>query len=111
MFVVQVKVKGDSMNRRIPNGAWCLYSPDPGGSRQGKIVLVRHSDIQDSDFGGQFTVKRYESEKQQGEVSEWEHSLARLMPDSPEVEYQTIVLSEQEGTELKVFGVLVSLLI
>tara|TARA_R110002073_G_C9145425_1_gene552979 strand:+ start:62 stop:385 length:324 start_codon:yes stop_codon:yes gene_type:complete len=76
MFVVQVK--GESMNRRIPNGAWCLFSPDPGGSRQGKIVLVHHSDIQDPGFGGQFTVKRYESEKRQGDISEWQHSVIRL---------------------------------
>tara|TARA_R110002072_G_scaffold5527_12_gene35481 strand:+ start:18720 stop:21113 length:2394 start_codon:yes stop_codon:yes gene_type:complete len=109
MFVVQVK--GESMNRRIPNGAWCLFSADPGGSRQGKTVLVRHSDIQDPDFGGQFTVKRYESEKRQSDTSEWEHSMIRLMPDSSQSDYQPIELRPSEDGELEVFGVLVSVLV
>lgn len=109
MFVVQVK--GESMNRRIPNGAWCLFSPDPGGSRAGKIVLVRHSDIQDPDFGGQFTVKRYESEKQQGEFSEWAHSLIRLMPDSTDMTFKPLELENQEDSELEVIGVLAAVLV
>lgn len=40
LFVAQVI--GESMNRRIPNGTWCLFRAHPGGSRQGKIVLVQH---------------------------------------------------------------------
>lgn len=39
LFVTQVI--GESMNRRIPNGAWCLFRAAPAGSSQGKIVLVR----------------------------------------------------------------------
>src|SRR5690606_5426109 len=47
LFVV--KVQGESMNRRIPNGAWCVFRALPAGTREGKIVLVQHRDIQDSD--------------------------------------------------------------
>ena len=50
------KVKGESMNKVIPNGAWCLFRKDPGGSREGKIVLVEHSNIQDNDFGSGYTI-------------------------------------------------------
>jgi SOS-response transcriptional repressor LexA len=61
MFVV--RVVGESMNKRIPNGAWCLFKANPAGTRNSKIVLVQHRDINDPDHGGSYTVKRYESEK------------------------------------------------
>jgi hypothetical protein len=51
------------MNKRIINGSWCLFKANPGGSRNGKIVLVQHRDIQDPDHGGTYTVKTYHSEK------------------------------------------------
>lgn len=47
MFVT--RVVGESMSRRIINGSWCLLKANPGGSRNGKIVLVQHRDIKDSD--------------------------------------------------------------
>jgi len=50
MFVMQVK--GKSANRAIPDGAWCLFARDPGGSRQGKTVLVRHRDIKNLTMAG-----------------------------------------------------------
>ena len=43
LFVAQVV--GESMNRRIPNGSWCLFRRDPVGTRQNKIVLVQHREI------------------------------------------------------------------
>lgn len=67
------RVVGESMNRRIPNGSWCLFKQDPDGGRNGKIVLVQHRDIQDMEMGGQFTVKRYKSEKRYDEAGDWEH--------------------------------------
>jgi len=61
MFVT--RVVGESMNKRIINGSWCLFKANPGGSRNGKIVLVQHRDIEDPDHGGTYTVKTYYSEK------------------------------------------------
>ena len=61
LFVTQVV--GESMNRRIPNGSWCLFRANPVGTRQGKIVLVQHQSIRDLDTGGRYTVKTYQSEK------------------------------------------------
>lgn len=50
LFVAQVV--GDSMNRRIPNGAWCLFRANPGGTREGKVVVVQHRSITDPETGG-----------------------------------------------------------
>lgn len=36
LFVAQVV--GESMNRRIPNGSWCLFRKDPGGTRQNNRI-------------------------------------------------------------------------
>lgn len=49
------------MNRRIPNGAWCLFRANPTGSR--KVVFVQHRSIEDQDTGWSYTVKIYASEK------------------------------------------------
>ncbi len=51
------------MNKVIPNGSLCLFKANPGGSRNGKIVLVQHRDIEDPDYGGKYTVKTYHSKK------------------------------------------------
>jgi hypothetical protein len=66
MFVT--RVVGESMKKRVINGSWCLFKANPGGSRNGKIVLVQHCDIEDPDHGGTYTVKTYHSEKQKKRV-------------------------------------------
>lgn len=109
LFVTQVV--GESMNRRIPNGAWCLFKLNPGGSRQGKIVLVQHRDIQDPDTGGQYTVKLYESEKAEGQNDEsWQHSRILLKPVTSFPEYETMVFDAESATGLKVIAELVAVL-
>lgn len=102
MFVAQVI--GESMNRRIPNGAWCLFQRPPGGTRQGKIVLVQHRDIQDPDTGVSFTVKRYYSEKSSDPDTEWQHLKIELRPDSSDPDYQSIVLESESAADLRVIG-------
>ena len=57
------RVVGESMNRRIPNGSWCLFKASPFGSREGKTVLVQLRDRQDPENGGRYTVKVYHSTK------------------------------------------------
>lgn len=102
MFIAQVT--GESMNRRIPNGAWCLFAPPSGGSREGKIVLVQHRDIHDSDTGASFTVKRYHSEKVADRDGEWRHTRVVLKPDSLLPGYAPIVLEADATSELNVVG-------
>ncbi len=65
LFVAQVV--GESMNRRIRNGAWCLFRATPGGTREDKVVLVQHRSIADPDAGARHTVKVYASEKMPAE--------------------------------------------
>jgi hypothetical protein len=98
------RVVGESMNKRIPNGSWCLFSLNPVGSRQGKTVLVQHRDIADPDTGGQYTVKVYESEKVQGESGSWRHTKINLLPSSTDPNYKTIVLYPEEKDDLKVIA-------
>jgi phage repressor protein C with HTH and peptisase S24 domain len=62
MFVV--RIQGHSMEPRIPDGSLCVFRRDVVGSRQGRLVLVRDSQLADEN---RFTVKSYKSEKQMGE--------------------------------------------
>lgn len=98
------KVVGESMNRKIPNGSYCLFSQDQGGSRNGKIVLVESTNIQDSDFGSGYTVKEYHSLKNVGE-NEWHHQSIILKPLSDNTEYKNIELSGAELRNFKVVGI------
>ncbi len=104
------QVVGESMNRRIPNGSWCLFREPSPGSRNGKVVIVQSRDIQDPDFGGQYTVKRYWSEKV-GAMDSWSHASIRLEPDSHAGGYQTIVLSSDSEAEFAVVGEFVAIVI
>lgn len=100
LFVAQVV--GESMNRRIPNGAWCLWRANPGGSRQGKIVLAQHRDISDPELGGRYTVKVYESEKVASDNGIWRHAVVRLKPASNDPSFQPILLENLEDGELTI---------
>jgi len=88
------------MNRRIPNGAWCLFRANPGGTREGKVVVVQHRSISDPETGGRYTIKRYESEKVPAEDGGWRHRRITLHPDSDRPGFEPIVLNlgeEEDG--------------
>lgn len=97
LFVAQVI--GESMNRRIPNGSWCLFRANPAGTRQGKIVVVQHRSIADPETGGRYTVKIYESEKVPTEDGSWRHERITLRPDSDRPGFEPIEISVREGQE------------
>ncbi|MFZ5530530.1 MAG: S24 family peptidase [Pseudomonadota bacterium] len=99
LFVAQVI--GESMSRRIPNGAWCLFGAAPAGSRQGKIVLVQHRDVTDPETGGSYTVKRYQSEKQ-GDAEGWRHERITLMPMSSDPRFMPLVLVPRDEGAVRV---------
>ncbi|HYU32600.1 MAG TPA: type I restriction enzyme endonuclease domain-containing protein, partial [Thermoanaerobaculia bacterium] len=75
---------------------------NPQGTRQGKVVLVQHREIQDTDTGGHYTVKRYTSEKAQGEDGAWAHTRIVLRPDTDREGYEPIVLEPGEEGEVRV---------
>jgi hypothetical protein len=108
LFIAQVI--GESMNRRIPNGSWCLFRLNPAGTRQGKVVLAQHRDIADTDTGGHYTVKRYESTKKVLADGTWRHESIILRPDTTASGYKPIKLSEAQGNDLKVIAELVAVL-
>jgi SOS-response transcriptional repressor LexA len=89
-FIAQVM--GASMNRRIPDGAWCLFKARPESTRQGKVVVVQHRDGADPHTGGRFTVKVYSSEKIPSDDGGWRHSRVTLAPDSDVPGFEPIVL-------------------
>ncbi len=103
------RVAGESMNRRIPNGSWCLFRANPAGSRQGKVVIVEHRDIQDTETGTRCTIKVYSSEKTAGGES-WEHRRIVLLSDSTVPGYRPIELTTEQAGELRVIGELVAIL-
>lgn len=106
-FVCQII--GESMNKKIQNGSYCLFKQDSGGTREGKIVLVEHYNIHDSNFGAGYTVKTYHSEKNITDES-WSHKSIVLKPASFDSRYKEIVLEREEITSLKVIGEFVTTL-
>lgn len=102
LFAAQVV--GESMNRRIPNGSWCLFKRNPGGTREGKTVLVQHRDIQDAEMGGHFTVKEYHSEKADFGEEGLLHTRIVLRPKTNAFGYKDIVLENEQAGELRVIG-------
>lgn len=110
LFVAQVV--GESMNKLIPNGAWCVFRQNPVGSRQGKIVIACHDGFRDPELGGSFTVKRYSSEKRDDGQGGWEHSVVRLTPESTDLGFEALVFEADavEEGELRIVAELVEVL-
>lgn len=109
LFVSQVL--GESMNRKIPNGAWCLFKLNPEGTRHGKVVLVQHRDITDIDSGGQnYTVKVYTSKKESLADGSWRHTSIILKPDTNMPGYEPIVFSRENAADVKIIAEFVAVL-
>ncbi len=103
------KVKGDSMNRIIPNNSICVFKKYIGGSRNGKILLIENFNHQDPDFNSAFTVKTYSSERIVTKDS-WQHSSIVLRPNSYDKKYENIIISEDNASGMKVVGEFVTVL-
>jgi hypothetical protein len=107
LFVAQVV--GESMRRRIPNGAYCLFRHPVLGSRNGRVVLAQHRQIHDPDHGGRYTVKVYQGRKHRagdgGRTVE-----VRLEPDTDLPGYRPIVLRGLDEDELAIVAELVEVL-
>lgn len=64
----------------IKDGDYCIFRANVVGSRQGKIVLAQHRDIQDPENGGKYTVKKYMSGKTYDADGEFRHERIVLEP-------------------------------
>lgn len=91
LFVGQVV--GKSMEPTIKDGSWCVFRANPGGTREGKVVLVESREITDPETSGRYTIKRYHSEKTQLPDGTWEHKKITLSPDNKS--FADIVLTSE----------------
>jgi type III restriction enzyme len=104
MFVSQVM--GRSMEPRIPDGSLCVFRRIRPGTRQGKIVLAQHREIDDPDTGGSFTVKVYDSTKVlEGDGIRGSVTLRSLNPN-----YEPIVLTHVDEDDVVVIAEFVEIL-
>jgi type III restriction enzyme len=78
MFIA--RAEGKSMEPRIADGDYCVFRAHPGGTRNGRIVLVQSRKISDPETGGSYTLKRYKSDKVFTSENEWQHSTITLEP-------------------------------
>ncbi|MEX2553683.1 MAG: DEAD/DEAH box helicase family protein, partial [Actinomycetota bacterium] len=108
LFTAQVV--GESMNRRIPNGAYCLFRYPVVGSRNGRVVLVEHRDIADPELEGPFTLKIWHSSKTASEDGPWRHEQILLEPDSTDPGYEPIILKDVAEGDAQVIAELVEVL-
>ncbi|MCY2937593.1 MAG: DEAD/DEAH box helicase family protein, partial [Planctomycetota bacterium] len=99
MFMAQVQ--GSSMEPLIHDRSWCLFRRCPGGSREGRIVLVQFNSLGDPENGGRFTVKKYHAEKV-ADAEGWRHGRIQLLPLNPE--FQPIELSKENASDLIIVG-------
>ncbi len=108
MFVAQVI--GESMNRRIPNGSWCLFRMNPSGTRLGKVVVAQHRSIHDPELGGAYTVKIYRSDKVELADGGWDHRRVTLSPDSFDQSYKDIVIDHGMDDQVHIVAELLGVL-
>jgi type I restriction enzyme R subunit len=106
MFIAQVV--GKSMEPTINDGSWCLFRPDQGGSRNGKIVLVESRRITDPENQASYTIKRYHSEKENLGNGQWKHKRIILSPDNNE--FKDIILENVLEEEFHVVAEFVQII-
>jgi DUF2075 family protein len=108
LFVAQVI--GESMNCRIPNGAWCLFRAHPQGTRNGKVVVAQHRSIHDPELGGSYTIKVYSSSKIVEADGSWRHTEIRLNPDSDQADFKPIVIRTAADEEFRIVAEFLAIL-
>ena len=105
LFVAQVT--GESMNKKIPNGSWCIFKANPVGTKQGKIVVAQLQDHIDTDTGASYTIKLYNSSNTLDAENELRQSIT-LSPASTDRSYQPITVSN--GDDVLIVAELVAVL-
>jgi phage repressor protein C with HTH and peptisase S24 domain len=89
MFIA--RIQGHSMEPKIPDGSLCVFRRNVVGSRTGRLVLVRNSELADDN---QYTVKRYRSEKR---TTEDGFTQTRIRLESLNPDYPSWDLDKDEG--------------
>ena len=94
-----VHAKGNSMLNKIKDGDICVFEWYRGGSRNGEIVLTECNE-KDIDYGGMYTIKKYQSEKVVTEEG-WQHTKVELIPLNKDFD----VIELNEETEYRTIGI------
>lgn len=98
MFVAQVQ--GKSMEPVIPDGAYCLFTFEVTGSRNGRIVLAQKTGMLDPDTEAGYTVKTYHSSKRVDPDTDWQHESITLKPVNPA--FQEIIIPPEETGDFRI---------
>lgn len=106
MFIAQVV--GHSMEPLVPSGSFCLFRPVPGGTKDGRKLLVWHEGVADDETGGQFTLKVYRSEKVPSNDDGGHKVRIVLSPLNPE--FSPIELDASDEEKVRVIAELVRVL-
>lgn len=104
------RVVGESMNRRVPNGAWALFSTDVRGSKQGKIVLARAREFGDPEDAGRFTLKTYDAAKVESDEGAVYERIS-LHPSSTDPRYARIDIDLDDEERPMIVALLVTVLV
>jgi uncharacterized protein len=88
------------MEPTIPDGSYCIFRSERGGSRNGKVVLVESKQVADRETNQTYTVKRYSSEKELFDDGTWQHKKITLSPDNKN--FEDIVLEKVPGEDFRV---------
>ena len=96
------------MEPGIPDGAYCLFTFEVGGTRNGRIVLAQKADISDQDTGASYTVKAYHSTKTVDPNAGWKHERITLKPSNPN--YRDIIISPNEADDFRIVAFFIEVL-
>ncbi len=97
------------MNRRVPDGSYCLFKANPTGVIQNKIVLVQHSEISDPELGGRFTLKVYGSEMVAARDGDRAKRII-LSPDSTDPSFKPIIIDGTDTGDYQILAELVAVI-
>jgi ATP-dependent helicase YprA (DUF1998 family) len=106
MFVAQVV--GHSMEPLVPSGSYCLFRPVPGGTKEGRKLLVWHEGVTDGETGGQYTLKVYHSDKVAGGDDSEPQKTIVLKPLNPA--FQPILIDASEDGAVRAIAEFVRVL-
>ena len=97
------------MNRRIPNGSWCLFRLISKPTSRTRPIVARLSGLADPETG-RYTVKLYDTEKVQHPAESAETTRVILRPSSSDARFQPIVLSSDSEEQFRVIAEVVAVL-
>lgn len=103
-----VRVIGRSMEPRVPNGAYAIFSSRVAANPSGEIVLAQYGGHIDADTSASYTVKIFRGvTAREGTGRAWQS--ASLEPINPA--YQAIVIDPERGEDLKIIAQFIEVLV